>query len=171
MESAHDHLQGQPLQDGLMDIEFAWDVPETPLPPGPVPGSKCVIIRLPHPTHSHILLFVAMLDVNSRNASMGVTPTLSLVEGAAEAEDEVDIEEIMTIVRGTAVGTVSVGGHVAHVAIGTETVMGPEEGAGLTTTTAVVVVRQDTHLHHVIAVIMVAAAVVMARPAAVRLPQ
>lgn len=40
METAHDHLQGQPLQDGLMDIEFAWDVPETPLPPGPVPGSK-----------------------------------------------------------------------------------------------------------------------------------
>ncbi|ELU39387.1 RNA recognition motif domain-containing protein [Rhizoctonia solani AG-1 IA] len=40
METAHDHLQGQPLQDGIMDIEFAWDVPETPLPPGPVPGSK-----------------------------------------------------------------------------------------------------------------------------------
>ncbi|QRV94801.1 RNA recognition motif protein [Ceratobasidium sp. AG-Ba] len=40
MEKAHDHLQGQPLQDGVMHIEFAWDVPETPLPPGPVPGSK-----------------------------------------------------------------------------------------------------------------------------------
>ncbi|CAE7156959.1 unnamed protein product [Rhizoctonia solani] len=40
METAHDHLQGQPLQDGIMDIEFAWDVPDTPLPPGPVPGSK-----------------------------------------------------------------------------------------------------------------------------------
>ncbi|KAG8724879.1 hypothetical protein FRC12_024256, partial [Ceratobasidium sp. 428] len=40
METAHDHLQGQQLQDGRMHIEFAWDVPETPLPPGPVPGSK-----------------------------------------------------------------------------------------------------------------------------------
>ncbi|GAB1526034.1 hypothetical protein RhiTH_009200 [Rhizoctonia solani] len=46
METAHDHLQGQPLQDGIMDIEFAWDVPETPLPPGPVPGSNLLTIVL-----------------------------------------------------------------------------------------------------------------------------
>lgn len=46
METAHDHLQGKPLQDGVMDVEFAWDVPETPLPPGPVPGSKYVPTQL-----------------------------------------------------------------------------------------------------------------------------
>ncbi|KZW00500.1 hypothetical protein EXIGLDRAFT_830659 [Exidia glandulosa HHB12029] len=36
-EAAHDKLRHQPLQDGEMDIAFAWDIPDHPLPPGPVP--------------------------------------------------------------------------------------------------------------------------------------
>ncbi|EJD54479.1 hypothetical protein AURDEDRAFT_141332 [Auricularia subglabra TFB-10046 SS5] len=36
-EEAHDKLRHQPLQDGDMEIEFAWDIPDQPLPPGPIP--------------------------------------------------------------------------------------------------------------------------------------
>ncbi|KDQ15621.1 hypothetical protein BOTBODRAFT_31511 [Botryobasidium botryosum FD-172 SS1] len=36
-EEAHDRLRHQGLQDGVMDIIFAWDVPDEPLPPGPIP--------------------------------------------------------------------------------------------------------------------------------------
>lgn len=39
-QEAHDRLRHQGLQDGVMDIVFAWDVPEMPLPPGPLPPSK-----------------------------------------------------------------------------------------------------------------------------------
>ncbi|KAF8504288.1 hypothetical protein BU17DRAFT_58208 [Hysterangium stoloniferum] len=39
-EEAHDRLRHQGLQDGVMDIIFAWDVPDTPLPPGPFPPAK-----------------------------------------------------------------------------------------------------------------------------------
>ncbi|KAG8910280.1 hypothetical protein FRC01_006415 [Tulasnella sp. 417] len=38
---AHDRLRDQTLQDGLMDLEFEWDVPEEPLPPAP-PGPLAV---------------------------------------------------------------------------------------------------------------------------------
>lgn len=31
---AHDRLRDQSLQDGLMVLEFEWDVPDQPLPPG-----------------------------------------------------------------------------------------------------------------------------------------
>jgi hypothetical protein len=31
-EEAHDQLRHQSLQDGVMDIAFAWDIPDTPLP-------------------------------------------------------------------------------------------------------------------------------------------
>lgn len=36
-EDAHDKLHHQNIQDGQMDISFAWDIPDQPLPPGPVP--------------------------------------------------------------------------------------------------------------------------------------
>ena len=41
-EEAHDRLRHQGLQDGVMDIVFAWDVPDNPLPPGPFPPTKSV---------------------------------------------------------------------------------------------------------------------------------
>ncbi|GJJ13433.1 hypothetical protein Clacol_007687 [Clathrus columnatus] len=39
-EEAHDRLRHQGLQDGVMEIVFAWDVPDMPLPPGPLPPTK-----------------------------------------------------------------------------------------------------------------------------------
>ncbi|KAF8578612.1 hypothetical protein K439DRAFT_1654783 [Ramaria rubella] len=44
-EEAHDRLRHQGLQDGVMDIIFAWDVPDTPLPPGPFPPTKRAELR------------------------------------------------------------------------------------------------------------------------------
>ncbi|KAG8969728.1 hypothetical protein FRC03_001073 [Tulasnella sp. 419] len=38
--SAHDTLRDQPLQDGIMDLVFEWDVPDMPLPGAPVALSR-----------------------------------------------------------------------------------------------------------------------------------
>ncbi|KAG9010322.1 hypothetical protein FRB94_010672 [Tulasnella sp. JGI-2019a] len=34
---AYDRLRDQHMQDGMLDLQFEWDVPEQPLPDGPVP--------------------------------------------------------------------------------------------------------------------------------------
>lgn len=136
METAHDHLQGQPLQDGLMDIEFAWDVPETPLPPGPVPGSKCVSPRYFTPQRS--ILLVLITDANWRNVSMVANP-IPILGDVAEVGGGVDTAGNTMIVRETAAGNVSADGHVVPVVTETETVTGPEGGVGSTTTKVVVV--------------------------------
>ncbi|KAG8886577.1 hypothetical protein FRB98_001225 [Tulasnella sp. 332] len=34
---AYDRLRDQHMQDGMLDLQFEWDVPEHPLPDGPVP--------------------------------------------------------------------------------------------------------------------------------------
>ncbi|KAG9120904.1 hypothetical protein FRC07_003368 [Ceratobasidium sp. 392] len=104
METAHDHLQGQPLQDGVMYIEFAWDVPETPLPPGPVPGS------------------------NLKNASMVVTPAIhpAAVVAAEVGVGTVEITMI-EIGRETVLGIVTADAPVVLVAaIGMTTDKGVE---------------------------------------------
>lgn len=34
---AHDRMRDQHMQDGILDLQFEWDVPDQPLPDGPVP--------------------------------------------------------------------------------------------------------------------------------------
>ncbi|KAF8713608.1 RNA recognition motif, partial [Rhizoctonia solani] len=145
METAHDHLQGQPLQDGIMDIEFAWDVPETPLPPGPVPGSKY------------------------KNANMAETQIRNPGDGEEDGAGVV-FEANTRSERETAVGTGIVDGPVVHAVTGTGMDMAPDEEAGLIMRSPLVVVEitglrppeiQDTR--------EVEAQVDMVRPAPVQL--
>ncbi|KAI5120789.1 hypothetical protein M0805_002416 [Coniferiporia weirii] len=39
-DEAYDRLRHQNLQDGIMELTFATDIPDVPLPPGPVPARR-----------------------------------------------------------------------------------------------------------------------------------
>lgn len=84
-EDAFNRLRHQGLQDGVMDITFALDVPDIPLPPGPLPERR---------VFEDAITCRAQLTVPSvvikRSGTLGIEDTMTRC-GVALAEEAVEI--------------------------------------------------------------------------------